>query len=159
MVPREDNKTKILRPPKIIIKSSTCKPLIHINDDYVHQKYVIEGLNMSQIARELFTSRQTIRARLLKMGVKLRSSIDQMQNQKHTKYGYRKIKGETIRHKTESRTATVIYEMRGKGLSFQAIADILSEMKIPTKQKGKKWTKGMVRNIFMKNSKNKQDMT
>ena len=150
MVPREDNKTKVLRPQKIVIKSSICKPRAHIDDDYVHQKYVIEGLNMSQIARELFTSRQTIRSRLLKMGVELRSNIDQVQNQKHTKYGYRRIKGETIRHKTESRTATVIYEMREKGLSFQAIADILSEMKIPTKQKGRKWTRGMIRNIFVK---------
>ena len=141
MVPREDNKTKILRPQKIIIKSNTCKPRTHINDDYVHQKYVVEGLNMSQIARELFTSRQNIRARLLKMGFELRSNIDHLQNQKHTKYGYKRVKGKTVKHKTESRTTSVISEMREKGLSFQVIAEILSEMKIPTKQKGKKWTK------------------
>jgi hypothetical protein len=73
-----------------------------------------------------------------------------MQNQKHTKYGYKRTKGETVKHKSELRTATVINEMREKGLSFQAIADILSEMKVPTKKKGKKWTKGMVRNIYSK---------
>ncbi len=150
MVPREDNKTNVLRPQKIIIKSSTCKPKTLIDNTYVHQKYVVEGLNMSQIARELFTSRQTIRARLLKMGVKLRSNIDQVQNQKHTKYGYKKRKGETVKHKAENRATLAIFEMREKGLSFQAIADILSEMKIPTKKKGKKWSKGMVRNIFVK---------
>lgn len=106
---------------------------------------------MSQIACELFTSRQIIRARLLKMGVKLRSSIDQVQNQKHTKYGHKRIKGNTVKHIIEARTALAICKMRKKGLSFQAITDILKEMKTPTKKKGGgKWSKGMVRNIYFK---------
>lgn len=140
MVPREDNKTKVLRPQKIIIKSNTCKPRTHINNDYVHQEYVVEGLNMSQIARELFTSRQTIRARLLKMGVELRSKIDQVQNQKHTKFGHKRARGKTLRNKSEERVSHAITEMREKGLSFQAIADVLNEMRTPTKQQGKRWS-------------------
>lgn len=109
-------------------------------------------MNMSQIARELFTSRQTIRARLLKMGVKLRSNIDQVQNQKHNKFGHKRIRRKTLRNKSEERVAHAITEMREKGLSFQAIADVLNEMRTPTKQQGKRWSRGMVRNVFLKSS-------
>ncbi len=150
MVPQTPGNSKNVRPKYFSLYSSICKPKVLIDDDYVHQKYVVEGLNMSQIAREINTSRQAIRERLLKMGVTLRSKIDQKHNQKHNKYGYKRVKGQTIGHKSELRAASIILEMRQKGLSFQDIANILHEIKIPTKKKGKRWTKGMVRNIFFK---------
>lgn len=152
MVPLGQFKARDLRPVKVIVISSTCKPKTLISNDYVHQKYVVEGLNMSQIARELFTSRQTTRARLIKIGVELKSNIDQVQKQKHTSYGHRKVNGKTTKHQTEGRVILSINNMRGKGLSLQEIADVLNQMKIPTKKRGKKWTRGIVDNIYDKNA-------
>ena len=151
MVPRADHNTLNLRPLQLTLYSTICKPKCIIDDSYVHDKYVVEGLNMTQIAAELFTSRQRIKASLVRSGVEFKLTPKQKENLRHLKYGYKRERKKTIEHKAEQRTILAIYEMREKGLTFQAIADILHEMKIPTKLNGKKWTKGMVGNIYNSN--------
>ena len=105
---------------------------------------------MTQIAAELFTSRHKIKASLVRSGVEFKLTPKQKENLRHLKYGFKRERKKTIEHKAEQRTILAIHEMREKGLSFQAIADILHEMKIPTKLNGKRWSKGMLRNILKK---------
>lgn len=109
---------------------------------------------MTQIAAELFTSRQRIKSSLVKSGVEFKLTQKQKENLRHLKYGYKRERKKTVEHKAEQRTIMAIHEMREKGLSFQAIADILHEMKVPTKLNGKRWSKGMVRSILQKRSNN-----
>ena len=151
-MPRRSDITEKLRPLNLILKSTICSPKSIIDDNYVHQKYNQEGLNMTQIAALLNTSRHKIKASLLKSKVEFDLSSKQKETLRHKKYGFKRERKKTVEHKAEQRTIMAIYEMREKGLSFQAIADILHEMKIPTKLNGKRWTKGMVRNIYLKNT-------
>jgi hypothetical protein len=132
VVPPDCNKPIELRPPNLRIISSIYEPKTYLDDTYVHQKYVVEMLNLSQIARLTFTSRNTIRIRLEGMGVTIRSQVDQEKMQHHKKYGFKKVQGEATDHKTEQRIIHTILKMRSRNVTYQDIADFLQEMKIPT---------------------------
>ena len=49
---------------------------------------------------------------------------------------------------TEKRTVNAILDMRRKGFSFNEIAEFLTTLGIPTKRKGQKWHKEVVRHIY-----------
>lgn len=59
-------------------------------------------------------------------------------------YGKRKVGVKTVDHKGELRTVAAIKEMYSEGVSIAAIARFLDAMKIPTKQQGKGWHRGIV---------------
>lgn len=135
-MPREELNTVNLRPVQLTPYSTICKPNCIINDRYVHDKYVVEGLNMAQIAALLNTSRHKIKASLLRYEVEFDLSSKQKEALRHRKYGYKRERKKTLEHKTEQRTIRAINEMREKGLSYQQVADILYQMKVPTKMNG-----------------------
>lgn len=51
-------------------------------------------------------------------------------------------------HAQESRVIGMIKHLRLEGLTYRKIAEILTEMKIPTKKRGQKWHPEMVRRIL-----------
>lgn len=51
-------------------------------------------------------------------------------------------------HKTEQRVIDAIRQMKDEGLSLRAIARCLDGMKVPTKNRGKKWHPEMVKRIL-----------
>lgn len=150
MVPRRADNTEKLHPLNLVLRSTICAPTSVIDDDYVQLQYTQNGLNMIQIAKLLNTSRHKIKASLVRSGVEFDLSAKQKEALRHKKYGYKRECKKTVEHKAEQRAIDAIREMRNKGLSYQEIADILHQMKVPTKQSGKKWSKGMVRNIYLK---------
>jgi hypothetical protein len=149
-VPRRTDNTEKLRPLNLVLKSTICSPKSIIDDNYVQLQYTQNGLNMTQIAALLNTSRHKIKASLVRSGVEFDLSAKQKETLRHLKYGYKRERKKAVEHKAEQRAILVIQEMRKQGLSFQAIADILHQMKVPTKMNGKRWTKGMVRNVYLK---------
>ena len=150
MVPRRSDNTEKLRPLNLVLKSTIYTPKLVIDDDYVQKQYCENSLNMTQIAKLLNTSRHKIKASLIRSGVEFDLSAKQKEALRHKKYGYKRERKKTVVHKAEQRAINAIKEMRDKGLSYQEIADILHQIKVPTKTNGKRWTKGMVRNIFIK---------
>jgi hypothetical protein len=154
MVPSCKDNSEKLRPLNLVLKSTICTPKVVIDDDYVQKQYCENGLNMTQISKLLNTSRHKIKASLVRSGVEFNLSWKQKEALRHKKYGYKRERKKTVEHKAEQRAINAVREMRGKGLSYQEIADILHQMKIPTKTCGKRWTKGMVRNIFVKYASN-----
>ena len=65
-------------------------------------------------------------------------------------YGKRKVGVRTVDHKGELRTIAAIKEMYSEGVRIAAIARFLDAMKIPTKQQGKGWHRGMVTKILVR---------
>lgn len=51
-------------------------------------------------------------------------------------------------HKIEQRMIEVISQLRDKGLTLRQIAQVLTDMKIATKCRGKAWHPEMVRRIL-----------
>ena len=137
---------------EFVIESSIYKPNILENKDYLYEKYVVEGLNLCELARETDTRRTTLRSRLIKHGIPLRSQVDQKKLQAHNKYGNHKRKGQTTEKKVGQKTIDAIFEMKKNGMSLRSIAKTLDQLKIPTKAKGKKWQYEMVRQILIKNN-------
>jgi predicted DNA-binding protein YlxM (UPF0122 family) len=152
MVPSSKDISENLRPLNLVLKSTICAPKLVIDDNYVQKQYCENGLNMTQIARLLNTSRHKIKASLVRSGVVFDLSWKQKEALRYKKFGYKRERKKTVEHKAEQRTINAIMEMINKGLSYQEIADILHQMKIPTKTSGKRWTRGMVRNIDIKST-------
>lgn len=152
LVPCSSDYTHHLRPIETALNTVIYPTRKVFDDAYVRHKYEVERLNLSEIARELFTSRHTIRTHLERIGVPIRSQIDQGKMQKSKKYGFHQRKGETAKKHTEARVIDAIFKMKDEGMSLRAISSTLDTMKIPTKKKGKKWQYEMVRQILIKNN-------
>lgn len=94
------------------------------------------------------SSKQTVRKELLKANIKLRGKSHHNGNPSQVKFGQRVVKKKLIDHKVEQRVIDAVRRMRDEGLSLRAIARCLDEMKVPTKQQGKKWHPEMVKRII-----------
>ena len=127
-----------------LIKPSQLK-----NKIFLQQKYIEEGLSMSQIANIIPCSRIAVRSALVKANIPIRGIGNTYKNHQQLPYGKRRKNGEIIDHKAEQAILNAITRMKTKeGLSNNAIAKILTEMKVPTKQKGKKWHAETIRLIL-----------
>lgn len=112
---------------------------------FLHQKYVVEGLSIDQISKLIFSSKESVRRGLLKVGIPVR---EPHKNPSRIRYGQRKQKGRPVRHLDEERVITTIKEMREQGLSLRQIATFLSKIGVPTKQRGKGWHPEMIARIL-----------
>jgi transposase len=115
---------------------------------FLHEKYVILGLSISQIAAEIFSSRATVRDWLIEFGIAIRKPHQPHGRPSQPKYGTRKVKGQVIPHLAERRVIETVRDLSGQGLSLRAIVKVLQKMEVPTKHRGKKWHPEMVRRIL-----------
>ena len=121
------------------------------NARLLHEKYVVQGLSLIQIAREFFCSKNTVRSALIRAGVPLRGR--QMTGRpSNPRYGTRAAKGYHVNHGPELRVTKTVLEMRNDGISFLKIAKFLSGAGVPTKTRRKKWHPEVVRQIYLQNS-------
>ena len=124
-------------PGKIVDSLSVSVFPAYKNRDFLHQKYVVEGLSIAQIAEQIGSSKSAIQKSLVRFGIPIR-----VPHQNH----------QTIRKKQPRQVsradlvaAESINALKGKGLSLREIADVLTKMKVPTPAGGKKWHPEMVR--------------
>jgi hypothetical protein len=62
------------RPPfQVIDTIRLFEPKLYEDKSFLHQKYVIEGLSIKQIANEIMSSTSTVRKWLIHFGIELRS--------------------------------------------------------------------------------------
>jgi transposase len=143
------SESKITRPPLEVIDSIRLfEPQTWRNKSFLHQKYVLEGLSIRQIAVLVFSSKESVRTELRKANIQLRDKSNHHGHPSQLKFGQRVVKGKAIEHKAEQRVVESVRQMKREGLSLRAIARCLDQMKIPTKNRGKKWHQEMVRRIL-----------
>lgn len=145
--------------PKLVDFIERSSPQTKLNEVVLRQKYVVEGLSLKQISIEFLYSKNTIRKQLIGYGIPLRQSHKQHGRHATPRYGTKVVKGKVVSHLAEKRVVDTVIELRNKGFSFKQIADFLSKLSIPTKRKGQKWHKEVVRHIYtlaQKDSENAQ---
>jgi hypothetical protein len=118
------------------------------NQSFLHQKYVLEGLSLRQIASEVMSSKYAVRKEILEANIKLRGKSHHNGNPSQVKFGQRVVKKKLIDLKVEQRVIDSVRKMKEEGLGLRAIARCLNEMKIPTKNRGKAWHPEMVKRLI-----------
>ena len=121
--------------------------------DFLHQKYVIEGLSINQISRQILSSRAVVRDGLSEFGIARRQRGKPGKRPAQIAYGYRMVKGELLQHEGEQAVISVIQKMVDKGTSLREICEYLSMMRVPTKRRGIRWHPEMVRRILSRTKK------
>jgi hypothetical protein len=139
----------VLQPKTVIPSSIKTLPFVFCKA-VLHQKYVLEKRSMRQIAAEFASSKTAVRDALLRYGIPLREAGENPRRAHNLRFGRRSVNGKVVVHKGEERAIKSIFKMHREGLSNGAIARVLTEMKIPTKQQGKKWHREMVRQILVR---------
>jgi hypothetical protein len=94
------------------------------------------------------SSKQTVRKELLRANIKLRGRSHHNGNPSQARFGQRVVKRKLVEHKTEQRVVDSVLRMKKEGLGLRAIARCLDEMKVPTKQQGRRWHPEMVKRIL-----------
>ena len=113
-------------------------PLFH-SEFVLHQKYVVEGLSIRQIADEFLSSKEAVRVGLMNAGIPLREKSKLHGRPSQVKYGQRSAKGRVVDFEKEKKIILSVKQMWDQGLSLRQIAKNLSAMGVPTKCDGKKW--------------------
>ena len=99
------------------------------NKSFLHQKYVLEGLSVRQIANLVVSSKELVWSELKKADILLRGKFNHHGRPAQPKFGRKVINGRESEHKTEQRIIDVINQMKGEGLSLRAIARCLDQIK------------------------------
>jgi DNA-binding CsgD family transcriptional regulator len=139
----------LFSPPQLINIIEFSSLPSYLNQIVLHQKYITEGLSTTKIARELGISRTTVTVYLKKYDIPVRP-VGKVKSKRTLAYGEKIINGKVEVHKQERRTVDSILKMKKEGLSYNAIARILNEMKVKTKSQGKKWHMETVRQIILR---------
>lgn len=119
---------------------------------FLHQKYVLEGLSIAQIAGQILSSREAVRMGLIEFGLKRKRQGEAGQNPAQAPYGFRKVEGKLILHLAEQRVVQSVKKMSESGLSYRTICEFLNSIKVPTKNRGKSWQPEMVRRLLSRSS-------
>lgn len=113
--------------------------------NFLHQKYVVEGLSSSEIAAQTFSSRATVTKRLKEFNIPLKT-ITRRETGGQV-YGYRRYLGMSIPVKKEQRVINQINSYRSRGYSYQRIADLLNKSGVKTKHDNGVWFSKVIRQI------------
>ncbi len=120
---------------------------------FLHQKYVLEGRSIAQIAAEILSSRAAIRNALIEFGIKRRQRGAPGKRPAQAPYGYRMSNGLMVEYKVEQRILSAVLKMSAQGLALRQICELLSKIGVPTKRRGQRWHPEMIRRILVRSSK------
>jgi hypothetical protein len=115
---------------------------------FLHQKYVLEGLSIAQIAAQILSSREAVRIGLVEHKIKRRLQGKPGLRPAQLPYGYRLSKGVMVPHLGEQRVVSLIRKMSADRLSYRKICEFLTSVGVPTKNRGQSWHPEMVRRIL-----------
>ncbi|AYF45740.1 recombinase domain protein [Halobacteriovorax sp. BALOs_7] len=121
-----------------------------LTKEFLHQKYVVEGLSCAEISRSVASSRTTILKRLKECNIELRPVGSNQKRKRGVGYGEKVEKRKLIEHKRESEAIQRMIALREKGFSYRKIAEVLNTMKVPTKTGKGKWHGKTVHQVLMR---------
>ena len=153
MVDQSDPGTGNVLQPKTTITSIVNTLPVTFNEAVLHQKYALEKRSLRQIAREFASSKTAIRQALVRFGIPLNKTGSSVNRVHALPFGKRCVNGTVVQHQGEQKVFWSILKMHWEGLSNCAIARVLAEMKIPTKQQGKAWHHEMVRQVLLRSKR------
>jgi len=112
----------------------------HFDETFLRQKYLEERLSTRQIADQIFSARSTVARYLKRFGIPLRSEDEAHRLRKgQLGYGERAQRGSSVVHKREVDTVVRMQTLRAQGYSYWKIAEVLTAMNVPTKNRKGKW--------------------
>jgi len=116
---------------------------------FLHQKYVVQGLSLAQIAVEICSSKDAVRRGLIEGGINIREPhLPHHGRESQPAFGRRRVKGSTVEVQVESRVIKAILDLKARGMGLREIARTLSQIGVPTKAKGKGWHPQMLKRII-----------
>lgn len=118
------------------------------DNEFLHQKYTLEGLSVAQIASEIGSSKEAVRKGLFRAGIKPRAPCENYGHPSQPGFGNRIVKGRAVPHLGELRTSKLIHHYYSDGLSLRRIAAMLNQKKIPTKTNLGTWHPEMVSRVL-----------
>ena len=115
---------------------------------FLLQKYVEEGLSISEIASICFSTRCAVRNGLTKHGITIKSQKELGKNKSQLRFGEAYRKRQVVDHKRELEAIEKMKQLREQGFSYWKIADVLNTMKIPTKTRRGQWHARSVQKVL-----------
>jgi hypothetical protein len=159
LVSSSSNKVRILSSKNEIqdvVTLQLVRPQVYkkiINPSWLKKMYLDEGLSIGSIAQLSGTSKDRVREHLTQMGI---STTNRQQFAKertqHAEFGWKFINGIKSKDPREFRIIELMIKWKNsENLSYQIIANKLTQMKISGKLGCKTWDRGAVRRIIMRN--------
>lgn len=110
---------------------------------------MLEGLSIAQIAAEIFSSKEAVRASLKRFNIPVREPHKPHNGRvSEPCYGIKIRSGRAAPHLAEQQMIESIRELRSQGLTLRKIAEVLTSMGVPTKKRGKRWHPEMVKRVL-----------
>ena len=118
------------------------------NPIVLRQNYLENGLTVKQMSVLHGCGETVIKKHLRLFGIK-KTEHTKVRHKANLEYGKKLISGKVSDHKQESNVKRAILDMYvQEGLTVTAIARVLTQMKIPTKKRGKKWDHSVIIDIL-----------
>ena len=126
---------------------------LYKNKEFLHQKHVVEGLSIAQIAEQIVSSKEAVRKALKQFDLPIRQACQPHGRPAQPRFGQRYWDGRLKNYQPEQRTIDAIIELQSQGLSLRQIARALTKLKIPTKLSGQAWHPMMVKRVLNRKTK------
>lgn len=131
-----------------IIPFSKLQP--YTNECVLRQFYLEKGHSVKQMSVLLGCGTTTIKKWLRHYKIK-KNPVQEVRHRANLKYGQKLVNNKPVQHKQESQIKQAIIDMYvNEELSITAIARLLTQMKIPTKKRGKKWDHSVISDILQR---------
>lgn len=85
---------------------------------------------------------------LIRFGIDPRAAHKPHGRPSQPRFGQRMVHGAAATNQTEQRVIKAILELKAQGMGFRQIARTMTQLKIPTKCRGKAWHPQMVARIL-----------
>ncbi len=122
------------------------------NPIVLHQNYIENGLTVKQMGVLHGCGETVIKKYLKQFGIR-KTEVMKCRSKTNLSFGEKLKSGKVLEHKTEASIKKAIIDMYTReGLSVTAIARVLTQMKVPTKKRGKKWDHSVVTAILKRES-------
>lgn len=140
-----------------VISGIQCVPLVK-DWNFLHRKYVVEGLSPAEIGRLCFSSRTSVKKYLREFGIPLRMG-DNRKTRSQLGFGETWKGRRIVVHKREQELIGKMQKLRVEGLSYWKVASVLNAWGIPTKTRKGKWSAKQVHQILVRVGRVRSDTT
>ena len=125
-----------------------------LSEDFLREKYLVQGLSTTQIAKAIGSASSTVLKYLRKFNIPVRKPSQSIRGKRKgfgLPYGKRIVKGELVNLKKEQEGIEKMKALREEGYSYWKIAAIFNSIKIPTQTGKGKWYARTIQQILEKN--------
>lgn len=125
----------------------------YLNEDFLRQKYLKEGLSTTKIAKEIGSASSTVLKYLKEFGIPIREPSKRVSGRRKgygLPYGKRIVNNKMVDFKKEIENIKKMKAMRMKGYSYRKIAEIFNTLEIPTQTQKGQWHGKTIQQILEK---------